>query len=126
MGSPFPSPSLPSHLVSSLLGKQTSMSPSLYTTVLTDGSDKLSWPVMSVGGYCCRGEEKWGEGGWETYNRVSCLDKAAFSFFVKLVQLSKHSFVFILRTCMLHFCRNLEALGFCDPSQAHLCFVVFV
>lgn len=25
-----------------------------HTTVLTDGSDKLSWPVMSVGGYCCR------------------------------------------------------------------------
>lgn len=26
----------------------------LHTTVLTDGSDRLSWPVMSVGGYCCR------------------------------------------------------------------------
>lgn len=40
------------------LGELTSASPSLYTTVLTDGSDKFSWPVMSVGGYCCRGEEK--------------------------------------------------------------------
>lgn len=29
-----------------------------HTTVLTDGSDKLSWPVMSVGGYCCRSGQK--------------------------------------------------------------------
>lgn len=33
------------------------------TTVLTDGSDKLSWPVMSVGGYCCRSKQKLGRGG---------------------------------------------------------------
>lgn len=34
-----------------------------HTTVLTDGSDKLSWPVMSVGGYCCRGGERQGGEG---------------------------------------------------------------
>lgn len=57
-------PSCPLHSllrhVSSLLWERASVPPSLYTTVLTDGSDKLSWPVMSVGGYCCRGEEKRG------------------------------------------------------------------
>lgn len=53
---------LPPRLASSLLfgGANLGVSPLSYTTVLTDGSDKLSWPVMSVGGYCCRGEEKWG------------------------------------------------------------------
>lgn len=34
-----------------------------HTTVLTDGSDKLSWPVMSVGGYCCGGGERQGGEG---------------------------------------------------------------
>lgn len=29
-----------------------------HTTVLTDGSDRLSWPVMSVGGYCCEEKER--------------------------------------------------------------------
>lgn len=46
----------------SLKNEHVSMlnSPSLspHTTVLTDGSDKLSWPVMSVGGYCCKKRKK--------------------------------------------------------------------
>lgn len=72
------SPPLPPRLVSSLLWERTSASPSLYTTVLTDGSDKLSWPVMSVGGYCCRGEEKM---GGKDEDNSHFLTKAAFLLF---------------------------------------------
>lgn len=36
-----------------------------HTTVLTDGSDRLSWPVMSVGGYCCKEKGRWKERGRE-------------------------------------------------------------
>lgn len=74
-----------------------------------------------------------GEGGRETYHRVSHVDKElhlAFLFAVLLlvtsVQLSKHSLALISRTHMLHFCRNWEALGFSHPPQAHLSLAIFV
>lgn len=56
-GPPFPLPSAPSSPRFLSPRGAERLPPLFYTTVLTDGSDKLSWPVMSVGGYCCRGEE---------------------------------------------------------------------
>lgn len=44
-----------------------------HTTVLTDGSDRLSWPVMSVGGNCCRETEEGDVSRWMNFTAVGPL-----------------------------------------------------
>lgn len=125
-GDALPLISLPFRFSSPLLSPlEAGVSLSLYTTVLTDGSDKLSWPVMSVGGYCCRGEEKQGgkEFGRATYNRVSCLQKSCICLLL-LVLIKTNSLYIFYGTPLLQYYKNLEALASSDPSQAHLHFVV--
>lgn len=100
-------------------GGPKSGSPTLYTTVLTDGSDKLSWPVMSVGGYCCRGEEKWrGRRIGQAWEGV--VTDAALGSFSCSSRMIIYTFIFflIIRTPLLHFCREFKAGGFTNPSQA--------
>lgn len=116
MGSPF---SFPPRLVSSLLGKWASMSPPLYTTVLTDGSDKLSWPVMSVGGYCCRSEEKWWGSGERGRHIIGChfwQEQAAFGIFAVFVQLLNNTYCYCENVWLI----SSEIQKHSDPSQAHL------
>lgn len=127
-GDALPLNSLPFRFSSPLLSPlEAGVSLSLYTTVLTDGSDKLSWPVMSVGGYCCRGEEKREGRSLEGRHITGChvFRRAAFAFFY-LYWLKLTPYIYIFRTPLLQFCKNLEALVSSDPSQAHLNFSVVV
>lgn len=126
-GDALPLISLPFRFSSPLLSPlEAGVSPSLYTTVLTDGSDKLSWPVMSVGGYCCRGEEKRGGRSLEGRHITGChvFRRAAFAFFLFVLIKTNSLYIYFLEHLCFNSAKIFEALASSDPSQAHLHFVV--